>query len=233
MTVRIATLMVKSWRLDGFSGHLALTGTGNGATIDGLRAQALGGRIEGSARLMPGGLSGDLTLSGLDAAGLKLSAGGLTLTGGKLDGHARLSASGLAPAQLAATLSGEAKITIADGSIQGFDLAEANARLSRHDLAGLLSGGRIGGTTRFSALSGSFRAESGSVSSRDLTLTAEGGRLTGTGSVDLGGQAVDARLTIAPANAGLPPMGIRLHGRLDAPDVVFDANDLMRAMTKK
>jgi len=233
MTVRVATLMVKSWRLDGFSGHLALTGTGNGATIDELRAQALGGRIEGSARLMPGGLSGDLTLSGLDAGGLKLAAGGLTLTGGKLDGHARLSASGLAPAHLAATLSGEAKITVTDGAIQGFDLAEANARLSRHDLAGLLSGGRIGGTTRFSALSGSFRAESGTVSSRDLTLTAEGGRLSGTGSVDLGDQAIDARLTIAPASAGLPPMGIRLHGRLDAPDVVFDANDLMRAMTKK
>lgn len=233
ITVRVAALMVKSWRLDAFSGHLVLSGPGNGATIDGLRAQALGGTVEGSARLMPGGLSGDLALSGLDAGGLKLSAGGLTLAAGKLDGRARLSATGLAPAQLASSLSGEAKITIADGRINGFDLAEANARLDRRDLAGLLSAGRNGGTTRFSALSGTVRAEGGTLSSRDLNLTAEGGHLTGNGSVDLGDQSIDARLALAPASAGLPPLGLRLHGRLDAPDVVFDANELMRAMIRK
>jgi len=232
MTIQIATLMVKSWRLDDVSGHLALTGNG-GATLDGLRARALGGSIEGGGRLMSGGFGANLTLAGLDAGALKLSAGGLSLAGGKLDGTARLSAAGIAPAQLAATLSGEAKIAVADGSIHGFDLAEANARLGRRDMAGLLSGGLVGGTTRFSALTGTFRAERGLVSSRDLSLTAEGGRLTGTGNVDLGEKSVDARVSIAPAGAGLPPLGIRLQGRLDAPNVVFDANDLMRAMSRK
>jgi hypothetical protein len=232
ITVQIAALTLKTWRLDDVSGHLALTGNG-GATVSGLRARALGGSIEGGGRLMSGGFSGDLTLAGLDAGALKLSAGGLSLAGGKLDGTVRLSAAGIAPTQLAATLSGEAKIAVADGSIRGFDLPEANARLARRDLAGLLSGGLLGGTTRFSALTGSFRAEKGLVSSRDLSLTAEGGRVTGAGKVDLSEKSVDARVSIAPTGAGLPPLGIRLNGQLDAPNVVFDANELMRAISKK
>jgi len=232
MNVRIGTLTVKNWRLDDLSGQLALTGHG-GATLSGVRARALGGMIEGNVRLMSGGMSGDLTLSALDAGALKLAAGGLGLGGGKLDGTARLSTAGIAPAQLASTLNGEAKITVTDGSIHGFDLAEANARLGRRDLAGLLSGGLLGGTTRFSALSGTIRAEKGLLSSRDLSLTAEGGRLTGTGTVDLGEKSVNGRVTIAPAATGLPPLGIRLNGSLDAPNVVFEANDLMRAMSRK
>ncbi|CCG41005.1 AsmA family protein [Magnetospirillum molischianum] len=232
MTIHATALMLKSWRLDNVSTHLALTGSGS-ATFDGLRARTLGGTIEGSGRLMSGGLGGDLILSGLDAGALGLSAGGLSLAGGKLDGTAHLSTAGLAPAQLATTLTGEIKITIGDGLIRGFDLAEANARLERRDMAGLLSGGLVGGTTRFSTLSGTIRAEKGVISSRDLSLTAEGGRLTGTGNVDLGENSVDARVSVAPAGTGLPPLGIRLHGRLDTPDVVFDANEIMRAMSKK
>jgi len=232
LTIRTSALMVKSWRLDDISGHLAMTGNG-GATIDGLHARALGGTIEGNAKLMSGGFSGDLTLSGLDAGGLGVSAGGLALAGGKLDGHARLSAAGLAPAQLAATLNGETKFAVADGQIRGFDLAEANARLGRRDLAALLAGGLVGGTTRFSALSGTIRAENGTLSSRDLSLSAEGAKVTAAGSVDMSAKSVDARVSLAPSAAGLPALGIRLHGRLDSPDVVFDANDLMRAMQRK
>jgi hypothetical protein len=231
VTLTIATLMVKGWRLDELSAHLALGGNG-GAALDGLRARMLGGRIEGSGRIAPGGgFSSSVSVAGIEAGGLGLSAGRLALAAGRLDGRGQITAAGLAPAVLAATLGGTATLSIGDGQIRGFDLAEANARLGRGDVAGLLAGGLVGGVSRFSKLAGSFRAEGGVVSSRDLSLTAEGGSLTGSGSVDLGRKEVDARVSIAPAAAGLPPLGVRLHGRLDAPDMVFDANALQRAVS--
>jgi len=226
----LASLRLRGMAFAPLSAHLAIA-SGGGVTIDRLKAQGLGGAIEGKGHFGGEGVMLDLALSGLEAGGLGLSAGPLTLAAGRLDGHARLSAAGLGPATLAATLGGEARLEVRGGEIRGFDLAAANGRLERRDLAGLIGGGLSGGTTRFSLLSATLKAEHGTVSSPDLTLTADGGRLTGAGSLDLAARRVDGRLSLAPAGAGLPPLGITLRGRLDSPDMVFDANALQRALS--
>ncbi|MFD2235353.1 AsmA-like C-terminal region-containing protein, partial [Phaeospirillum tilakii] len=226
----LAALRLRDATLAPLSAHLTVAGNG-AVTIDRLAAHSLGGTVEGKGRFGRDGVEVDLALAGLDAGGLGLSAGRLALAGGRLDGHARLAAAGLGAATLAATLGGEARFEVHDGEIRGFDLAAANAKLERRDLAGLFGGGLAGGgTTRFTTLSATLKADHGTLSSRDLTLAAEGGRLSGVGSVELAARRVEAQLRLAPAGAGLPPVGLGLHGKLESPDVVLDANALQRAL---
>jgi len=211
-----------------FSADLTVAGNGS-VTINPLKAKGWGGSIEGQGRFGSDGVFLALTLSGLDAGQLDLSAGRLGLSGGRLEGQIRLSAAGLAPTVLAATLGGEARLTIRNGEIRGIDLAALNTRLDQRDLAGVFRSGLQGGQTRFSVLSASLKATQGTLSSPDLLLAAEGARVTGAGTLDLPAQRIDAAFRLAPAAAGLPPLGLGVQGRLDGPDVVFDANALQRA----
>jgi len=232
VALTLGQLTLRGLTLAPFSADLTVAGNGS-VTINPLKAKGWGGSIEGQGRFGSDGVFLALTLSGLDAGQLALSAGRLGLSGGRLEGQIRLSAAGLAPNVLAATLGGEARLTIRNGEIRGIDLAAINARLDQRDLAGVLKSGLQGGQTRFSVLSASLKATQGTLASPDLLLAAEGARVTGAGTLDLPAQRIDAAFRLAPAAAGLPPLGLGVQGRLDGPDVVFDANALQRAWSSR
>ncbi len=220
---------VKGWRLDNGAAQIALAD--NTLTVKRLSGRLLGGDLIGAARINAAGWAGTLSVKGADIARLGLAASGLKLTRGSLDAEARLAAAGGI-----ATLGGDGRIEVRDGVIEGFDLAAVNARMGKIDtignLLGLIQAGLSGGSSRFSTLGGSFRADKGVATSRDLRLVAEGGGAEGSATVDLPRDTIDARIAFALATPGTPPLGLRLDGKLDNPNKSIDVNALQRYLVE-
>ena len=157
-------------------------------------------------------------------------------TKGRLDGQARLAATGQGATQWLATLTGDGRIQVKDGVVEGFDLAAMDARMRRLEnlgsLLGLVQAGLSSGSSRFSSLAASFRAERGVVTSRDIALEAEGGGATGTAVIDLPKDTIDARFAFKLATPDSPPLGLRLEGKLGAPNKIIDVNALQRYLVE-
>jgi hypothetical protein len=99
-------------------------------------------------------------------------------------------------------------------------------------LLGLVQAGLSGGSSKFSSLSASFRADRGVVTSRDIQLVAEGGGATGTAVVDLPKDTIDARFAFKLATPDSPPLGLRLEGKLGSPNKIIDINALQRYLVE-
>ena len=223
-------LGLKAWTLEKASTHLTYAdGT---TTLEHLSGRLLGGDLAGNAKANATGLSGGFAIQGADIGGLELGAGGIKATRGRLDGQARLAVS----ARQLTTLTGDGRFDIKDGVVQGFDLAAMDAQMRRPaDLGGLLGlvqTGLSGGSSRFSSLSASFHADRGVVTSRDIKLDAAGGGATGTALIDLPKDTIDARFAFKLATPDSPPLGLRLEGRLEAPNKIIDINALQRYLVE-
>ena len=221
---------LKAWRLDKASAHLALAD--GAAVLERLSGRLLGGELTGAAKVTAAGMAGNVAIRGADVGGLELGAGGIQATRGRLDGQARWSMA----VQHLETLNGDGGFEIKDGVVEGFDLAAMDAQMRRLEtlggLLGLVQSALSGGSSRFSSLSASFRAERGVVSSHDLKLEAEGGGATGTAVIDLPKDSMDARFAFKLATPDSPPLGLRLEGRLEAPGKVIDVNALQRYLVE-
>ena len=223
-------LGLNAWRLDKASAHLALTdGT---TTVERLTARLLGGELTGAARFNSGGAAANLTIRDADMGRLDLGTGGIKATKGSLSGQVKLSGS---PRQIS-TLTGDGRFEVKDGVVEGFDLAAMDAQM-RHlenlgSLLGLVQTGLSGGSSKFSSLSASFRADRGVVTSRDIQLVAEGGGASGTAMIDLPKDSIDARFAFKLATPDSPPLGLRLEGKLSAPNKIIDINALQRYMVE-
>ncbi len=221
---------LNAWRLDKASAHLALAdGT---ATLERLSGRLLGGDLSGTAKATAAGMAGTFAIRGADIGGLGLGAGGIKATKGRLDGQAKLS---MSPQQLT-TLTGDGRFEVKDGVVEGFDLAAMDAQMHRLEnlgsMLGLVQTALSGGSSRFSSLSASFRAERGVVTSRDVKLDAEGGGATGTAIIDLPKDSIDARFAFKLATPDAPPLGLRLEGKLGAPNKIIDVNAMQRYLVE-
>lgn len=225
---------LQSWRLDEVSAQL--TATELSVTVERLDARMLGGGLTATGRLTPAGAALAATLRGAEMGGLGLGAGGIKATKGVLDGQVRLTGAGSSQAALLASLAGDGRLEVKDGLVEGFDLAAMDAQMRRLEnigsLLGLIQAGLSGGSSRFSSLTASFKAERGIVTSRDIVLVAEGGGAEGTATVDLPKDSIDARLAFRLATPGSPPLGLRLDGRLGAPNKAIDINAMQRYLVE-
>ena len=221
---------LNAWRLDKASAHISL---GQGTiTVERLSARLLGGDLTGAVRANSGGVAANLSIRDADMGRLELGSGGIKATKGSLTGQVKLS--GL-PKQVA-SLTGDGQFQVKDGIVEGFDLAAMDAQMRRLDnigsLLGLVQAGLSGGSSKFSSLSASFRAERGVVTSRDIQLVAEGGGATGTAVVDLPKDTIGARFAFKLATPDSPPLGLRLEGKLGSPNKIIDINALQRYLVE-
>jgi uncharacterized protein involved in outer membrane biogenesis len=207
----------------------SFTGTLYGGTL------TLAGKIDDAAG--PGG-NLDMNLAGADlsAAGLKL--GGLRLANGAFQAKAALAAKGLTPAAIVRALSGSASFELANGTIDGFELAAVGQRLDHP--AGLVSvlgpvqAAMAGGTTKVKRLSGSLGIGGGVARNDDLVLDAEGGSVKGRGILDLARWNLDYEAAFQIEGApGAPPFTVSLHGAPDGPRKFINANALQEYMVKR
>jgi uncharacterized protein involved in outer membrane biogenesis len=201
-------------------------------TLDRLSARLLGGELTGAMRANGGGVAANLAIRDADMGRLELGSGGIKATKGSLSGQVKLSGS---PRQVA-SLTGDGHFQVKDGVVEGFDLAAMDAQMRRLDnigsLLGLIQAGLSGGSSKFSSLSASFRAERGVVTSRDIQLVAEGGGATGTAVVDLPKDTIDARFAFKLSTPDSPPLGLRLEGKLGSPNKIIDINALQRYLVE-
>lgn len=204
------------------------------ATVERFSGRLLGGEFSGAARLNAAGMAATLAVRGADIAGLDLAAGGLRIAKGRLDGEARLSARSNDPLP---SLKGDGRMEIRDGVVDGFDLAAMDAQMRRLEnigsLLALIQAGLSGGQSRVSSLTAPFTIDRGVVDSRDIKMVAEGGGATGTAIIDLPKDRIDARFAFRLSAPDAPPLGLRLEGRLGAPNKVIDVNALQRHLVER
>jgi uncharacterized protein involved in outer membrane biogenesis len=218
---------------------VALAVTDGTAELTRLDGTLFGGRIDATGRLAAAGNATELRLTLADAD-LKAALGalGVTTVDGKLGLTAELTTNGTAPGDLVAHLAGDAAVTARDGSIAGLNLAgltqSAAAESPTPPDAPSLAAAALNGTTRFSAVSGSFRLTDGVARSEDLRLAGEAGEVTGKAEIDLGGSRIAAELAVRLAGlAGAPPLALSVVGPLDAPHALLDAVPLSEFLSHR
>jgi uncharacterized protein involved in outer membrane biogenesis len=227
----------KTWRLDTAVAHVVLdNGT---ATLDKLAGKLLGGSLTLTARLSGGSLpqlTGALAVAGADIGHAGLGGSVARITQGRMDADARFATAGRSSADMAARLGGDAKVAVHDGVVAGFDLPAVDRQMASPQnigsLLGLVPAGLSGGSTRFSLLAASFRADSGVVVTRDARLDADGGTATATATVDLPRWTLDSAVDIRLANGTAPPLTLRFEGPLDHPRKIIDVNALQRSLAE-
>ena len=234
--LRAEQVSAKGWRLDQPVAQLAvLNGT---ASIDSLTGKLLGGDMKLAAKLAAGGaVQGNVSVMGADLGAAKLGGGTISVTQGKFNLDARFATSGRSTQDMASRLAGDGRILVSNGMVEGFDLPAVNQRLNNIEnvgsLLGVVQAGLSGGKTPFSQLAGTFKAENGVVTSRDLKLDAQGGGGTCETVNDLGRWTTQTRINFALANAPNTPLGIRFEGPLDNPRKILDANALQQYLVSK
>ncbi|MEW5727486.1 MAG: AsmA family protein, partial [Pseudomonadota bacterium] len=210
------------------------------AAVDSLTGRLLGGDLKASARLASGGtpsLTGTLAIAGANLSQAELGAGGIAVTQGRLDAQAEFAAAGRSSHDMAQALDGKGGLTVTDGVVKGFDLPAVGRQLQNIEnigsVLGLLNAGLTGGTTKFSRLAGTFVAEDGMVSSRDLRLDAEGGSATAEAVVRLPPWTMDAAIAFQLAGSSAPPAVVRLEGPIGNPRKVVDINALQQFLVAR
>ncbi|WP_340110459.1 AsmA family protein [Pikeienuella sp. HZG-20] len=169
---------VSDGRLDLQIEKLGLYGGGvtGSVTLDGARGNAFSAAFSASGvKLRPAlrNLAGITSLEGLGAGGLNVSGAGETLD------------------EIMRSLEGFGEMKLTDGALVGYNLAA----MARNLGAGLIGGDGGAQKTDFSEISSVFTISGGVLRTTDFALLGPLIRVSGEGSVDLGAQTVDARLT--------------------------------------
>ena len=220
MQQAVATLALADGRLriDGLSAQLA---EGYGLGQCGLAA---GAPWPGCAAGLPAGEApGEWPALALDVqlAGAVLSEPvfGLPvdIAGGRLDAALAFTASGWSPAALLSTLTGEARLVVSDGALEGVALADLSPGGAGETLAdAAVRAALAGGTTPFARLELVLRARRGLLQVTDGRMSGLAGAARLGGSVDLAGNTAELSIGLLPAVADPPEIGVALAGPLDA-----------------
>ncbi|HLO77950.1 MAG TPA: AsmA family protein, partial [Magnetospirillum sp.] len=238
LSLRAQTVSAGKWRLDTMAAQAAVQG--GTATVERLTGKLLGGDLSASLKLSAAAtpaLSGQIVVSGADLGAAKLAGAGLAVTEGRMDAEARFSTTGRSSQDMAARLDGDGKLLVRNGILEGFDLPAVNQQMTNlrniGSLLGLVQAGLSGGRTPFSQLAGTFRADNGIVTSRDLRLDAAGGGAGADALVNLPEWSTRTNIAFHLANAPQTPLGVRLEGPLENPRKVVDVNAIQQYMVSK
>lgn len=238
LTLRAQTVTAKAWRLD--NALLQAAVQGGTATVERLTGKLLNGELSATAKLSAGAtpaLSGHFTILGADLGAARLGGGGMTVTQGRLDAEARFTTTGRSSQDMAGRLDGDGKLLVRNGVLDGFDLPAVNRQMGNlRNIGSLLAAvqsGLSGGKTPFSQLVGTFRADNGMVTSRDLRLEADGGGATADTQVNLPEWSTRTAIAFRLASAPQTPLGLRLEGPLENPRKVVDVNAIQQHMVSR
>jgi uncharacterized protein involved in outer membrane biogenesis len=190
-----------------------------------------GGTVSGAAGVTvspsaPPAISGQVLLSGVDVSAFSLPAAfPLTLQSGTITAKGALTAAGYTPQAWAATLSGAASMSAANGVIGGFNLAGLATALTQSPREAALRDACVTGTTGFTtfALSGSFN--SGIYTIANAALEGPAGAAAATGSIDVPDEAAAFNLSFVPNVTNPPRLGLAMIGSWVAPHKILSIKE--------
>jgi uncharacterized protein involved in outer membrane biogenesis len=133
--------------------------------------------------------------------------------------------------EMVSNLAGTGAFNVREGAVEGFNLRAFSDQLKQldrvPDFLSLIERSLNGGSTKFTALKGSYTVQNGILRSNDITLTADAANGTATAVVDLPPRQMDvqaqARLTEHPNS---PPLGVQIVGPLDNPRQIFKTDEM-------
>ena len=160
--------------------------------------------------------------------------GPLDVTSGTMSGGADLTASGHTPNTWLATLAGHADLSMTGGSLNGFDIAQAqaaskipgNLRAQNALLAAMKNG-----SSPFDQLHIAASIKDGGVSITDGTLTGAGSAVL-AGIADLPASVLNLELTLGLPD-GAPPVAARFKGPFAAPAVTVDISGFKKWLAQR
>lgn len=193
------------------------------AVIDISRVDAYGGQIAGDFVMNNrSGLSvgGRLRADGVDMQALLAAAAGIDRFRATGEARVEFLGTGQTLDAIMRSLRGDGGFSTGRGVIEGIDLD----RLMRGDMAS-------GGTTVFDQTSATFTIGGGVLRNDDLTMALPFAKATGTGTVDLGGQAIDYTVTPVSLTArdgrGLS-VPVRIRGPWADPKITIDLESAVK-----
>ncbi|MDA0219929.1 MAG: AsmA family protein [Proteobacteria bacterium] len=180
---------------------------------------------------VPHRLSLDLALGDADARQVLAHFADSERIDGRLYLDGTVEGVGLSQRDLIGSLAGSGKVSLRDGTVEGFDLGAISDRLGSLDdeaaIVGLLAQAGSGGQTPIRAADGTFTMTEGVATSDDLKVVLEGGKAAFTMTADLPRWWIDlAGQAVLTQHPGAPPIPIAVRGPIDAPTRVFDTGAL-------
>lgn len=155
------------------------------------------GNVQLDARQSQLKVSIDESLDNVQAGPLLIDLNGDDKISGLVNGKVKLAGSGKTADQIKQTLSGQGQFAFTDGAVKGINIADS-IRKAKAVLKGEIAPAPTEAPkTDFSSLTGSFKAKNGVINNPDLALMSPLLRVNGTGSADLGKEALDYQLTVA------------------------------------
>ena len=200
------------------------------------------GTIELDTAKEPPALAVQATLEGVDAFPLLKAVAGIGRLTGRGTVVLKVAGQGATQQQIAASLTGTAAVTVADGAMIGFNLPALIRTVQKGQMPNLQASPSE--KTDFKELSGSFAIANGVATTQDMKLLSPAVRVSGTGTIDLGRQLLDLvvrpKLTAgAPAPGAGQPAGVEqviagldipvlIRGPWDAPKATVDLNNVLK-----
>ena len=160
-------------------------------------------------------------LVGVRALPLLQSAAGFDKLDGKLQAKIAVRSNGTSQRAIMSNLSGTVFANFRDGAIRGLNVAQMIRSLTSGTLTGWQEGKEQ--ATDLSQLSASFRIEKGRATTADLTLVGPLVKMTGAGTIDLGGKTlafrVEPKLVLTTEGQGraADPVGLGIPVAIDGP----------------
>jgi len=174
----------------------------------------LGGSLTASlSPAAPPALTGKFSAAGIDTSAINLPITfPLAVSSGTMNAQGTLTAAGFTPQAWAATLSGSASLSIANGAVNGFDLAALGGALTQPSRDAALRAACTTGSTGFATLALGGNFADGIFTIANAGLQGPDGAATATGSIDLPDEAIALNLNFAPNVTAPPKLGLAMIG---------------------
>ncbi|HEY6240487.1 MAG TPA: AsmA family protein [Burkholderiales bacterium] len=237
--LKIAQLIASNVKLENV--HLGVKAAGGKVDAEPLTADLYQGKLNGAASVnanenhftlkadLPGVSLGPLLKDALNNDMLE-GKGNITLD---------VQTGGNTVSAMKKALAGNAKLSLKDGGLKGFNLDEAIRKLKKQPAQSSSQ------RTDLSELTASFVIKNGVAHNDDLSAKAPILRLAGTGDVNIGANAIDylAKISIVASSTGQggkdvgdlngKTLPVKIDGPLDAPQFHPDLNALLRDVVKE
>jgi hypothetical protein len=199
-----------------------------------LGSGAVSGEFTFDAAAGPPSLSLQVRLSDATIDG-PLADGPIDLLSGRANGSLRLAATGYSPSAILATLDGQARLSVADGALSGFDLFRMKLAVEKpdaKDAEAAASDALASGATGFDRLDLRASLSHGDLSLDEGLLTGIAGEARIAGGMPLSTRALDVKITLQPALPNPPEIVIRVTGPLGSPERTPELANLARWMAE-